>query len=84
MSMAWMKKMLGQDANNDEEPNSAKLNKTGATKTLNGYTCYQYIITDEDIKIDAWFAPGVNFNYQDYLSGMNKMFGAKKQIQLPY
>ncbi len=79
LSMAWMKKMMGQGTATDEsESDTAKVEKTGNTKTILGYTCYQYIITDKDVKIDAWFAPDVNFDYQDYLSGMNKMLGNKK------
>lgn len=76
MSLSFMKKMNKQEPL--EENDIAKMTKTGKTKTINGYTCHQYIITDKDIKVDAWFAPEVNFDYQDYLSGMNKMFGNKK------
>lgn len=78
MSMAWMKKMMEQTPTQEETNDKVNFYKTGATKKLNGYTCYQYIIEDEDTKVDAWFAPDVKFNYQDYLSGFNKMFGNKK------
>jgi len=76
MSLSWMEKMMKQEP--IEENNTAQMTKTGAVKTINGYTCYKYIITDKDLKVDAWFAPDVNFDYNDYLSGMNKMFGNKK------
>ena len=76
MSLSFMRKMMKQEP--IEENDTAEMTKTGATKTINGYTCHQYIITDEDSKVDAWFAPDVNFDYNDYLSGMNKMFGNKK------
>lgn len=76
MSLSFMKKMMKQEP--VEENDTAKMTKTGETKTINGYTCHQYIITDEDTKVDAWFAPEVNFDYNDYLSGLNKMFGNKK------
>ena len=78
MSLSFMKKMMHQKTDKSDENNTAKMEKTGKTKMLNGYACYQYIITDEDTKVDAWFAPDVNFSYQDYLSGLNKMFGNKK------
>ena len=78
MSLSFMKKMMHQKTGNTEENNTAKMEKTGKTKTLNGYLCYQYLITDKNTKVDAWFAPNVNFSYQDYLSGLNKMFGNKK------
>jgi len=45
---------------------------------LNGYTCHQYIIKADGATINAWFAPDVNFNYQDYLKGFAKMFAGKK------
>lgn len=76
MSLSFMKKMMKQEPT--DESDTAEMTKTGETKTINGYTCHQYIITDEDLKVDAWFAPEVNFDYNDYLSGLNKMFGNKK------
>jgi hypothetical protein len=76
MSLSFMKKMMKESP--EEENDNVKMTKTGLTKTINGYLCHQYIITDKDMKIDAWFAPEVDFDYQDYLSGFNKMFGQKK------
>lgn len=76
MSLSFLKKMNKQEPL--EENETAKMTKTGKTKTMNGYICHQYIITDKNIKVDAWFAPEVNFDYQDYLSGFSKMFGNKK------
>lgn len=77
MSMAWMKKMMGNtdDIDDNETP---KVTKTGKTKTMNGYTCYEYIIEHHTTKMNAWFAPDVDFNYQDYLRGFAKMFKGKK------
>ena len=78
MSLEWMQKMMGSapenEANNTQNP---KVVKTGKTKNINGYTCYEYNILHEDGKINAWFAPDVKFDYQDYLRGMAKMFSKK-------
>ncbi len=76
MSLSFMKRMSNK--NNTSQKDTAKMVKTGKSKKINGYSCYQYIITDQDSKIDAWLAPNVKFDYQDYLSGINKMFGNKK------
>jgi len=77
MSMAMMRKFIG-NVNDTEENSTAKMVKTGASKTINGYKCYQYIITDKNAKIDAWFAPDVDFDFQKHLGGFAKMFGKNK------
>jgi len=78
MSMTTMRKFIEGSAVEPEENNTAKMVKTGATKTINGYKCYQYIITDKNAKIDAWFAPDVDFYFQKHLGGFAKMFGKNK------
>ncbi|QHI35667.1 hypothetical protein IMCC3317_10130 [Kordia antarctica] len=76
MSMKMMNMFgMGSDEAESSETTQQKAVKTGKTKTMNGYLCHEYMITAEDAKINAWFAPEVNFNYQDYLSGFSKMFG---------
>lgn len=78
MSMSWMQKMMGNTNIDDDSGKKADVTKTGKTKQMNGYTCYEYNIIYEDIKMNAWFAPDVKFNYQDYLRGFAKMFAGKK------
>lgn len=78
MSLSWMQKMMGNTNIDDNTNEKAKVTKTGKTKQMNGYTCYEYNIVYEDVKMNAWFAPDVNFNYQDYLRGFAKMFAGKK------
>ena len=73
-----MQKMMGKSANNTEKNNSPTIEKTSKTKKMNGYTCYEYNIKDGNTLVNAWFAPNVNFDYQDYLSGFTKMFSGKK------
>ena len=34
--------------------------KTGATKSILGYTCHEYILTDQNNKITMWMAPDFN------------------------
>jgi hypothetical protein len=33
------------------------LNKTGNTKTILGYTCYEYVMSDDQNTIQMWLAP---------------------------
>jgi hypothetical protein len=35
----------------------ANLNKTGNTKTILGYTCYEYVMSDDQNTIQMWLAP---------------------------
>ena len=49
--------------------------KTGKSKIINGFACYEYILTDEDSETRAWFAPNVPFYYQEYLSSFSKNLG---------
>lgn len=78
MSLAWMQKMMGGNTDDDNANEKGKVTKTGKTKQMNGYTCHEYNIVYEDVKMNAWFAPNVNFSYQDYLRGFAKMFAGKK------
>ena len=75
-SMKWFKKMAGgsTEPESDEE---FEVIKTGNTQMMNGYLCHEYIISHEDGKIEAWYAPGVDFDYSDYMQGFSKMFGKK-------
>lgn len=82
MSLGWMKKMMEGQLPESEDDEQATVTQTGESKELNGYTCYQYLIEFDEGSIDAWFAPDVPFNYEDYLSGFTKMFGAQ-MAQIP-
>lgn len=76
MSLAWMDKMLEKMIKNnggiDEE---AEMKKTGRTRKMHGYTCHEYVFTDSNGKMIVWFAPDVNFDYSDYMSGLTKGLG---------
>jgi len=79
MSMAFMSMMgMGDSESLNEDQEKAVVEKTGNTKMMHGYTCYEYFIRTEDTEVHAWFAPEVNFNYQDYLRGFAKTFAGKK------
>lgn len=81
MSLEWMQKMMGDQSITSEDiaDVAPKVKKTGKTKVMNGYTCHEYNITYEEGSINAWYAPDVKFEYQDYLRGMAKMFSKKKE-----
>lgn len=81
MSLEWMEKMMGdQDISSQEASDVVpSVKKTGKTKMMNGYTCYEYNITYDEGRINAWYAPDVKFEYQDYLRGMSKLFSKKKE-----
>lgn len=81
MSLKWMEQMMGNAPENEDEAKDKipTVIKTGRTKVMNGYTCYEYNITFEGGKINAWYAPDVTFDYQDYLRGMSKLFSKKKE-----
>jgi len=81
MSLEWMEKMMGNESiSSDEEADMvSSVEKTGKIKVMNGYTCYEYNITYEEGRINAWYAPDVKFDYQDYLRGMAKMFSKKAE-----
>ena len=81
MSLEWMGKMMGnQDISSQEASDVVpSVKKTGKTKMMNGYTCHEYNITYDGGRINAWYAPDVKFDYQDYLRGMSKLFSKKKE-----
>lgn len=81
MSLEWMEKMMGNHniPNQEVSDDLPIVKKTGKTKVMNGYTCHEYNITNEEGRINAWYAPDVKFEYQDYLRGMSKLFSKKKE-----
>lgn len=81
MSLHWMQKLMGNAGTTQEDTNEQhpEVVKTGKTKQMNGYTCHEYNISFTEGKINAWYAPDVPFDYQDYLRGMAKMFSNKKE-----
>jgi hypothetical protein len=81
MSLKWMEKMMGNQNISSQEASDVVtiIKKTGKTKVMNGYTCHEYNITHEEGRINAWYAPDVKFDYQDYLRGMSKIFSKKKE-----
>lgn len=81
MSLKWMEQMLGNSSDAEAESffTAPKVSKTGKTKIMNGYLCNEYNISFDEGKINAWYAPDVKFDYQDYLRGMAKMFSGKKE-----
>lgn len=81
MSLEWMEKIMGNQSISSQEASDVvpTVKKTGKTKVMNGYTCHEYTITYEEGRINAWYAPDVKFEYQDYLRGMSKLFSKKKE-----
>lgn len=81
MSLKWMEKMMGStdDSVEGEMSEMPSVTKTGNTKMMNGYKCYEYEVTHKEGRINAWYAPDVKFDYQDYLRGMYKLFSKKKE-----
>lgn len=78
ISMDFMNKMTGiTDDSDNENTVPPKIEKTGRSKTLNGYSCDEYKITSEDGIINAWIARNVDFEFQDFFKGFAKMFSNK-------
>ncbi len=73
MSMKWFTSMSGDE----EQDEDVVFTKTGKTKMISGYLCHEYLITYEDGKMEAWFAPAVPFSYENHMSSFSKMFGEK-------
>ncbi|MEM6514718.1 MAG: hypothetical protein AAF688_00930 [Bacteroidota bacterium] len=70
--------MGGQQMQNPTEQmadyNYNGLQKTGKTKTILGATCYEYVMSDNEVTINLWVAPDVNLpnwfiQNQDVLKG---------------
>lgn len=75
IALDWMKKITNNTSySSSKKQQLPKVEKTGNSISINGNTCHEYNIYHEGGFINAWFAPNVPFHYQDYLSGMNKLF----------
>lgn len=75
MSLSWMEKIGQMGQPDDNDPGTTSVEKTGRTKTINGYTCHEYVMVNDDTTLKAWVAPEVPFSYKDYLQGFTKMLG---------
>ncbi len=70
-SLKGMDKYMKNSAEeiNTEEFPDVDIVKTGKTKKILGYTCYEYIMDSKDGRMVSWHAPDVTFDY-------SKMFGS--------
>lgn len=73
-SLTWMDGILDNSNKQRNRSEYLDMKKTGKEKRLNGYLCFEYHISTDDSKIEAWFAPDVVFDYTAYLRGFNKQF----------
>lgn len=65
MKMQMSQNMMGNNQQSNptaqmENYDYANLEKTGNTKTILGATCYEYTMSDKDVKMNLWVAPEVN------------------------
>lgn len=73
--------------NGTSEPESSKEDiadidvvKTGKTKSILGYTCYEYIMKNEDGKTVSWHAPDVKFNYLELMGDISGLVNINNNI----
>jgi hypothetical protein len=57
MSSAQMGNQQQMPSDQMENYDYTNLNKTGKTKTILGYTCYEYVMSDNQNSIQMWIAP---------------------------
>jgi len=78
MSLGFMDKMgmgdIAIDTDTASTDTAPTFTKTGKTKTINGYRCEEYEVTQDTLEMSIWYTSEVDFNYQDYLRGFAKMF----------
>ncbi|WP_430409786.1 DUF4412 domain-containing protein [Kordia sp.] len=65
MKMRMSNGMMGQQKMNNPTDKMmnydyANLTKTGKTKTILGATCYEYTMSDSNVKMNLWVAPSIN------------------------
>ncbi|WP_046757317.1 hypothetical protein [Kordia jejudonensis] len=67
MKMRMSNKMMGQQQMSNPTDQMAnydytKLKKTGNTKTILGATCYEYEMSDKNVKVNFWVAPSIKLS----------------------
>jgi len=74
MSMEWSNKMAGKMADNHQEKvGKTTVTKTGATKVILGYTCTEYLATNEDgSKTDFWVTTEAAFENSTIAQSITK------------
>lgn len=87
-SLDMMSKFKG---NSEPEPSANDIEdfdivKTGKTKSILGYTCYEYIMNNEDGKMISWHAPDVKFDYLELMGNFSSLMNINTNLnteQLP-
>lgn len=69
---------FGENTSKEDKMNSMK--KTGNTKTILGYKCEEYLMEDENAKINVWVAPDLG-NKSAGMAGMFYAFQKKDKMK---
>lgn len=76
-SLASASKAGIEDAGLEDTPEyyaaHPNIKKTGKTKKIAGYTCEQYLLTDEDSEGEAWLTRDLKMNTYDFFSSVFKI-----------
>lgn len=57
----------------DDDNENYEIKKTGRSRKIKGYTCYEYVIADNNFKQEVWLAPSLNFLNESYVKELSKM-----------
>lgn len=75
LSMSLMRAFdKGNQETETTNSDNISIKKTGKTKTIRGYRCEQYLISDTDFTSEGWFTKEVNFNFASYAKSMSELF----------
>lgn len=69
---------LDKFGSNDEDNENYEIKKTGRSRKIKGYTCYEYVLADNSFKQEIWLAPSLNFLNESYVKGLSKMVKRNK------
>ena len=70
-ALAEMSEGLRNEADHDIEPS-----KTGKSKEILGYTCYEYLIEEEDGRVQMWVSPELGQEIDQHLLVNEQVFGS--------
>jgi len=82
LPMDMIASMTSEQIEKQQEDENYSIEKTGNTKTINGYKCTEYITTDDDYIQHLWLTKDINVNAGFY-GMLSKMMKDKQKLENP-
>ncbi len=82
LPMNMITSMAAEKMEDQQDDKNYSIEKTGNTKTINGYSCTEYIITDDENIQNVWMTKDVEVN-TGFFNLLSQMMKEKQKVENP-